>query len=181
MQLLENLNKVNSINFEIDLGFQKIEFMSSYRKRFVVKSFQKCIVEMFYTEEELNLFETFFVETLNYGTLSFEADFFNNSEIKTYDITKEPEINHIEADLYSVKLNLIENNSIADITKITLNSCLNNMFNSLNNINTSVSNNTWASIEKKQLATCLINHFNLINENINCYVEKNHITDSDII
>jgi len=181
MLILEELNKVNSLDFDIDLGFSITEFMSSYRKRFHTSTYSKININMFYTREELQLFETFYVETLEYGTLQFEADFLNEGVLKTYEIVTDPVISDIEANLFNVKLVVIERETIANQYCLTLNSCLSNMLNNLNDINTSLSNNVWAQTDKKQLATCLLNHFNMTTVDINCYRDIPLVTDQDII
>lgn len=170
--LLVEINKPESVTLEIDLGFSKMDFLSSYRKRFHSSIYADVSVTMKYTKEEFLLFETFFIETLKYGTLPFEADFGIGTGIIQYELVEKPSFNNFEADLYTVSLKLLEISIAADTLCIEANACLEDLLSNLQGVNTYVSNNIVCPELEKDAGICMINLTNLILGDVNEYSEQ---------
>lgn len=170
IMFLEELNKISSFSCELDLGFSLTKFTSSYKKRFHNNNYNEYSITFNFNERELNLFFLFFEETLKYGTLKFQANFFG--ELETFDITKMPEYNRSEADNYNLILNVIKIENVASQELLDLNSYLENFLNTLNGVDSSVEANTAASIDSLELALFYYNFYNIITKDINIYKEK---------
>jgi len=168
--LLTELNKVNEVSFEIDLGFSLTQFLTSYRKRFHNNKYIILNVKMFYTAEEAFLFETFFIDTLKYGTLNFETDLGLGFGVKEYIITESPNFSQIEADLYTVELNLLQVSDVETILCSALNNCLTLLIDNLKGNNSYLTSKVQASEDKQHMTLCLINLKNLIyTDDVNDY------------
>ena len=169
---LEEINKPTSMSLEMDLGFSLLQFMSSYRKRFHTSKYDALSITMTYTAEELGLFESFYVETLEYGANQFQVDFGIGLGVATYNIVSEPSITHIANDMYYVSLSLLQYQKQAGEDCITTNTCLNGMLVNLTGLSTSISAKIIAPALKTDTALCLSNLSNLIFVDINKFEEK---------
>lgn len=177
--LLEVLNKPTSeLNFEIDLGFNKHDFISNYVKRFYSVSYNKITVSLFLNVNELKIFDTFYTDTLKGGIYNFKADFGIGEQ--EYIIHKTPEIQLIEADYYKVDLFLLYQSPIMDVICLKTNNCLNNLIKCLNGKNIGLSANVEASIDKLNAALCIYNLSHNVYDDINMFYTRKILTSSMI-
>ena len=177
--LPEVLNKPTSeLNFEIDLGFNKHDFISNYVKRFYNVSYNKITVSLFLKDNELILFDTFYTDILKGGLDNFKADFGLGEQ--EYIIHKTPEIQLIEADYYKVDLFLLYQSPIIDVICLKTNNCLNNLIKCLNGKNIGLSANVEASIDKLNAALCIYNLSHNVYDDINMFYTRKILTSSMI-
>jgi len=170
----EEINNIISLNFEIDLGFSLCDFESGFRKRFHNSRYYKydIVLRLDNNNDELNLWNVFFNETLRYGTETFEIDLNIFDKISIVEIINTPNIKYIENNIFNVSFSVVEQNNIPDLNCIKLNSCLSEFVSIFEGENVDITNNITASSIKKDIALCLVNLNNLIIEDVNEYEEK---------
>lgn len=180
IKLLDELNLINSVDFEIDLGFSVTNFISSYRKNFHSSNYFLYNIDFLFTNEELLLFESFYIESLKYGINNILMDLNIGFGEDEYIIKETPTITFLENDNYKVSLKLLQKNYEIDLIMNQANMCLENLIKNLNAENLLISSNVEGSEDLKNAALCLINLTNLVVEDLNNYTKYYIITDNII-
>ena len=174
----KELIKLTNAEFDVVLGFSLTKFSAGYQKDYFFSGFTPIEVVMQYTNEEMFLFSSFFKEVLKYGTESFRADLNIGFGEKEYLIKQTPRASILEADIYQVKLSLVQKDSEQDDEASRILRALRNIERNLQDINLLTSANVEPDFSEKRVCLALINLYNLVSiDDINEFSKFNSLTD----
>lgn len=173
--------RINSYSKKIGDRYSLVQFENAYKKRRKKKVNYELTLECTVTEEELQNFFTWFENTLDYGTSSFNATFeiIRDDELESYFFYKfleAPTFSKKEGDEYSLTLNILRIVEACSFEFLQMLNALLNLQKNLRGENTGIEAHVSCPLIFQRIGVSLLNIKNLVEEHPNDYTVSRAFT-----